>query len=359
MTWLHFDIHGRAGIRVAADAPTARQLRTMLQCFATGDEVPDDIVVTRHGPPRPEAAWLEHEFRYTDTAVAFRAERVEVERRPDGKWQISGPGELLTTLVPIIDRCLVTRGVAMIHAATVAYRDVGIALPAAGGTGKTSVIAKLIRRPDFAFMGDDWAFLDDNGNLLGFEKPMFIKPHHRPIYPHLFTGARKPLVPKLLSRPIARLTTLLHPYVVRYPLLADLSRRWSPEHRIVSPRAALPQARFAGSAPLALAVFVERYDGARTRLVPTDVDWMVDRMIGNFHIEMAGFSQHLVTALGAASVVPLTQHFREKADVLHKALAGTPCYVLKVPTVYDADTASDDIVDAIDDLLSDMADGAA
>src|ERR671930_2176256 len=167
MTWLHFDIHGRAGIRVAADAPTARQLRTMLQCFATGDEVPDDIVVTRHGPPRPEAAWLEHEFRYTDTAVAFRAERVEVERRPDGKWQISGPGELLTTLVPIIDRCLVTRGVAMIHAATVAYRDVGIALPAAGGTGKTSVIAKLIRRPDFAFMGDDWAFLDDNGNLLG------------------------------------------------------------------------------------------------------------------------------------------------------------------------------------------------
>ena len=350
-SWLNFDVHGRLGVRVARSAPTARQLQTMLGCFGTRDEVPPDIVVTRGSRPHPEAAWLEHEFSYTEHALALPGERVEVERVPDGRWRISGPGELLTSLVPILDRCLVDRGVAMIHAATVAYRGSGIALPAAGGTGKTSVIAKLTRRPDFAFMGDDWAFLDDDGNLLGFEKPMFIKPHHRPIYPHLFNGARKPLVPKTLSRPIGRLTTLVHPYVVRYPWLADVSRRWSPEHRIVSPRRALPQAQFAASARLAAAVYLERYDGARTRLLERDSGWMVDRMIGNFHIEMAGFSQRLVTALGAASLAPLPQHFQDKANVLEKALAGTPCYVLRVPTVYDADTASNDIVSVLDDLL--------
>jgi hypothetical protein len=349
--WLNFDVHGRVGIRVAADAPTARQLRTMLACFATDDAVADDIVVTANPTPLPEAAWLEHEFCYTDQAVRFPADRVELQHYPDGQWRISGRGELLTSLVPILDQALIDRGVAMIHAATVAYRGHGIALPAAGGTGKTSVIAKLTRRPEFAFMGDDWAFLDDDGNLLGFEKPMFIKPHHRPIYPHLFAGARKPLVPKLLSRSIGKLTTLVHPFVVRYPALADVSRRWSPEHRIVSPRKALPHANFSAAAPLAAAVYVERYDGARTRLFERDSGWMVDRMIGNFHIEMAGFSQHLVTSLGAASVMPLTRHFRDKADVLAKATASTPCYVLKVPTVYDADTASNDIVAVLDRLL--------
>ena len=106
----------------------------------------------------------------------------------------------------------------MIHAATVAYRGQAIALPAAGGTGKTSTMAKLMRREGWTFMGDDWAFLSDDAQLLGYEKPMFIKPHHRPIYPHLFEGARKPLVPVRLSRGVGRVTTVVHP--LRDPLPA-------------------------------------------------------------------------------------------------------------------------------------------
>jgi hypothetical protein len=352
--WLHFDVHGRVGIRVEADAPTARQLSTMLACFRAGHEVPADIVVTRAAQTLPEAAWLENDFCYTDTALSFPDERLQVERAGAG-WQVRGPGELLTSIVPVLDRCMVERDAAMIHAATVAYRGIGVALPAAGGTGKTSVIAKLMRRDGFAFMGDDWAFLDTAGSLLGFEKPMFIKPHHRPIYPHLFSGVRKPLVPKALSRPIGKLTTLVHPFVIRYPWLADLSRRWSPEHRIVSPRRALPTAEFAQAVPLGVAVYVERYDGARTRLSEVSTAWMVDRMLGNFHIEMAGFSQRLVTALGAASVLPMALHFAEKAAVVRKALEDKPCFLLRVPRVFDADTASDDIVTVLEELLGDLA----
>lgn len=348
--WFSFDVHGRVGIRVEADAPTARQLNTMLHCFSSDHDVPGDIVVGRSLAALPEAGWLEHDFSYTPDAISFPDERLQVERGQSG-WRIRGAGELLTTLVPVLDRCMVERGVAMIHAATVSHQGMGIALPAAGGTGKTSVIAKLMRRGDFAFMGDDWAFLDDEGTLLGFEKPMFIKPHHRPIYPHLFSGVRKPLVPKMLSRPIGRLTTRVHPFVIRYPWLADLSRRWSPEHRIVSPRRALPTAEFASSAPLGACVYVERYDGARTRLAECDTKWMVGRLLGNFHVEMAGFSQRLVTALGASSVVPLHRHFEEKAAVLARSLDGLPCFLLKVPRVFDADTASDDIVAELEGLL--------
>jgi hypothetical protein len=352
--WLNFDIHGRVGVRVEATAPTARQLKTMLGCFATDQDVPDDIVVTATRTVMPEAGWLEHDFSYTDNAVSFPAERVQVIRNPNS-WGINGPGELLTSLVPVLDRCLTERGVGMIHAATVSWRGLGVALPAGGGTGKTSVIAKLMQRGDFAFMGDDWAFLTADGDLLGFEKPMFIKPHHRPIYPHLFAGRRKPLVPKMLSRPIGKITTQVHPHVVKYPWLADAARRWSPEHKMVSPRRALPTAEFASSVPLTAVVYVERFDGARTRLVECDTSWMVDRLLGNFHIEMHSFSQQLVAALGASSVLPLTRYFEEKARVLTKAVDVNPCYLLRVPRAYDADTASDDIVAELEDLLPAVA----
>jgi len=356
--WLNFDIHGRIGIRVARHSPAAPQLQTMLACFATDSEVPDDIVLTEEFEPMVDAAVLEDELSYTENSVWFRRDRVQIVC-DETQYRIHGAGELLTSLVPVLDRAMVTRGAAMIHAATVAYQGRAIALPAAGGTGKTSTVAKLLRRDGFTLMGDDWAFLTDDQTMLGYDKPMFIKPHHKAIYPHLFEGTRKPLVPVALSRPVGRITTMVHPVVIRYPRLADFSRRWSPEHRMVRATDAFPGREVTKAAPLAAAVYIERFEGARSRLVERDRDWMVDRMLGNFHIEMAGFSQHVVTGLAATSVVPWNRHFEEKADVLRKSLDGLPCHLLQVPSVYTPDEASDDIVSFLAGLLREVADQEA
>ena len=70
--------------------------------------------------------------------------------------------------------------------------------------------------------------------------------------------------------------------VTQYPRLAALSRRWSPEHMMVSPQVALPNATISTAAPLAAAVFVERYDGAGASLEEKDTSWMVSRLVGNF-----------------------------------------------------------------------------
>ena len=302
-----------------------------------------------------DAGLLEHELAYTENSVRFQADRVQVVRDAE-QWRIHGPGELLTSVVPILDAAMVGRGAGMIHAATMAYRGHAIALPAAGGTGKTSTVAKLMRRDGWSFMGDDWAFLTEDATLLGYAKPMFIKPHHRAIYPHLFEGARKPLVPSRLSGTVGRLTTVVHPYVIRYPRLADFSRRWSPEHRMVTPGTAFPGREVTTSAPLAAAIYVERFEGARSRILERTNEWMVDRMLGNFHIEMAGFSQRVVTGLAATSVVPWREHFAAKGLVLSKALDGRPCHLLQVPAAYTADEASDDIVRYLEELLPSVLD---
>jgi hypothetical protein len=348
--WLHFDLHGRLGVRVQESSPAAAQLRTMLACFATRRTVPDDIVVSEQCEEVGPTSDLENEMRYTDHSVEMLQENVQLVR--DGSsYRVHGSGELLTALVPVLDRAMVERGAAMIHAATVGYRGYGVALPAAGGTGKTSTVAKLMRRPDYSFMGDDWAFLSEDKQLLGYEKPMFIKPHHRPIYPHLFQGVRKPMVPVALTRPVGRLTTAVHPLIIRYPRWADLARRWSPEHRMVAADRALPGVPVTTSAPLLVSVYVERFGGDDVQLSEVSTEWMVDRMLGNFHVEMAGFSQRLVTALAAASMLSWRSLVDDKADLLTKALSGTPCYLLQVPRDHAPDDASDEVVEVLDDLL--------
>jgi hypothetical protein len=351
LDWLNFDIHGVLGLRVHASAPTAMRLKAMMGAFAVDREVPADIVVTEDHELMLDTAVLEDDLAYTAAAVHFKRQDVQVVKEGT-QYRLNGPGELLTTVLPILDVAMVSRGVAMIHAATVGYRGRAIALPAAGGTGKTSTIAKLMKRPGFSFMGDDWGFVTEDGRLLNYEKPMLIKPHHRPIYPHLFHGSRKPLVPVKLSKPLGRLSSVVHPHIVKHPKLADLSRRMSPEHRIVTARQALPGVSVTRDAPLLTSVFVERFAGARVRVAERDTEWMVQRMLGNFNIEMPTFSREVMAGLAATSHLSLGDFFARKTQVLTGALADTPSFVLQVPSVYSPDIASDDIVGVVEDLIN-------
>jgi hypothetical protein len=260
---------------------------------------------------------------------------------------------MLTTVLPLVDRVATTRGAAMIHAAYVDYQGHGVCMPAWGGVGKTSTVAKLLKLADVNFMGDDWGFLSDDGRLLGYAKPMFIKPHHRPIYPHLFAEKRKPLVPSQLSRPIARLTTVVHPLVTQYPRLAGMTRKWSPEHMMHTPQEAFPDARVSTNVRLDILMFVERFNASHVSLRHTDEAWMVSRLIGNFHTEMSLHSREVVVALGATGLVPIEQFFADKREVLSRAVAGKPTYLLRVPASYPADQASDVIVEHLQKAMAD------
>ena len=78
---------------------------------------------------------------------------------------------------------------------------------------------------------------------------------------------------------------------------------------------------------------------------------MVDRVIGNFHLEMPGFSQALVTAMAATSMTTWRDLVAGKSDVLAKGLDGLPCYLLQVPSRLSADQASDEVVTVLDELV--------
>lgn len=350
-TWL--DIHGYATIAVESGAPAERQLREMLKPFVTavptGDAVPD-IVVGADARPLHDASHGEHAFRFTDDAVNILKDRVQVVRTDSG-FEVRGKGELLTSVLPLVERVVVPRGAAMIHAATVAIGDRGVFLPAWGGVGKTSTVAKLTKLPEGRFMGDDWGFVTKDQRLLGYAKPMFFKPHHRELYPHVFGARKKPLAPSSMTDAVGKLATAVHPVIIRYPKVADVTRKWSPEHLMAHPDQVFPADKIAHDVPLALTCFVERYDGTGAELVERDVDWMVRRTIGNFHSELPGTSKDLVVAMAAVGMVGLEDYFSEKAEVMRAALSGAPSYSFRVPADWPAPKASDVIAQQVLDLL--------
>jgi hypothetical protein len=350
-SFVNFNFHGLATMQVEASSPTADLLHDIFFPFLTDQPVDyPDIVVSGSMQPITAPSFGETEYEYTENSLFIHDTDVQILKE-ENRYYVNGTRELLVSVLPILDRVMVTHGAAMIHAATIEYRGQAINLPAWGGTGKTSTIAKLLRRDGYAFMGDDWGWLTQDGRLLAFAKPMFIKPHHKPIYPHLFDGARKPLVPVRFSRPLGKLTTRVHPVITKYPRLARATRKFSPEHKMVRPEAAFPEARFSNAAPLVLSVFVERFGGNEVELSEKDRDWMVSRMVGNFHAEITQHSQQVIAALSASSLLPIETYFGEKAAVLEQALGDTPNFLLRVPQSFSPDQASDAIVAELESVM--------
>ncbi len=353
--WIKFNLHNRLWMRIDENTPTAALFVDMFRPFITDDTTDRfDLTITDQIEPLERGAYGEvhgqTNFMYTEEGLHLEETDAQIMVDGDG-YRLHGKQELLVVALPLIDRIMARRNAAMIHALTVDYRGQGLAMPAWGGVGKTSTMAKLLKLEGVGFMGDDWAFLSSEQHLLGYAKPMFIKPYHAPIYPHLFEKRHKPLVPTQLSKRIARLTTRIHPIVTKYPRLASMARRYSPEHMMVTPQMAFPNAKISTDVPLALAVFVERYDGTVPMLYEKPKDWMIARLVGNFHAEVTRHSKMVIAALGAAGLDPLEEVFGQKADVLNQALNGKPTYLFQVPKAFSADQASDVIVQKLQELM--------
>jgi hypothetical protein len=309
----------------------------------------DLLVSGRLGPWQGETLGETDEgsvFHHTRDGLCLTSPCVQVARRGGG-FRLSGTVELLEYALPLLDRILVTRGAAMVHAMTVDYRGHGLCIAAPSGGGKTSTMAKLARLGGFSFMGDDWAFLSRPGLVLGCPRPMFIRPHHRSMYPHLFEGLRKPLVPVRFEASLLRLTRLARPFVVRHPVLARVMRRWSPEHRMVAPLAALPGVRMVASAPLAACLFVERSEGAcaSAELVEEDLDAMAARIVRAFHTGSPEAFRAMLAALDASGMAGLERSAAEKTAVIRDVLDAKPAFLLRVPRALPADRTADVIVE--------------
>jgi hypothetical protein len=352
--WLYLDVHGRVGIRLLADAPGTPQLLDMFAPFRAEQLARFDLTVDHRMTALEGMVDADGEHRYRSDAIEV-PRRLQVIADGDG-FRLAGSGELLAPVLALVDALMARRGAAMVHGATVARDGRGVCLAAAGGAGKTSATIGLVRGYGYAFMGDDWTFISEEGQILGYAKPLFVRPHHRALFPQLFAEKRKPLAPARFAHLLGRLATAVHPLISRYPALAGVARGLWPEHLMVPAPVALPRVPIASTATLAAAVFLERGAGDELVLAPRDPAWMASRLVGDFVAELPRPARELQVRLGASGLLAFDAMIAEKARILRSALAGRPCFLLTVPERLPAAQAATAIAERIDRVLSASAD---
>ena len=143
--WIEINIHDYAAIRLAENAPTASLFTDMFEPFIAKGLPRYDLTITGEFEPLAGGAFGEAhgetEFHYTATGLNLDVAKVQIVRSENG-FHLNGKSELLVWALPLIDQIMVAKGAAMIHALTVEYRGHGLCMPAWGGTGKTSTMAK-------------------------------------------------------------------------------------------------------------------------------------------------------------------------------------------------------------------------
>jgi GT2 family glycosyltransferase len=347
--WLLLDVHGRVGIRVRKDAPGAPQLADMFAPFRADRLEHCELTVAGALERLDGMVAADDDHRYRPDAVELPG-RLQVIADDHG-FRLAGSGELLAPVLALLDALIVRRQAAMVHAAAVARDGYGVCLAAAGGAGKTSAAIGLVRGHGFAFMGDDWTFISEDGRILGYAKPLFVRPHHRPLFPQLFAEKHKPLAPARAVRPLGRIATAAHPAISRNPTLARIARSWWPEHMIVPPQIALPGIPIARTAPIAATVFVERAADTQLALERRDPGWMATRLIGDFAAELPRGARDLQALLGASGLLAFDALIADKTRILRRALEGRPCFLLRVPERLRAEEAAAAIAERVDGLV--------
>ena len=275
----------------------------------------------------------------------------------DGGFGLAGDGELLVPALTLLDLATARRGAAMVHGAAVCRDGRGVCIAGAGGAGKTSAALSLALGRGDGFMADDWCFLADDGRLLGYAKPLFLRAHHDAVAGEAARGGgvgrvrRVGLAPSALAGALGTVATAVHPMLSRRPAVARAARRVWPEYRIVPARDALAGARIVETAPLAAVLLVERADCPAPVLEAQSADWMADRLAGGFHAALPRGARDLSTAMAAGGLLSLEAAHSAKAAVLRAALDGRTALRLRLPLALRAPEAAAAIAVGVDRAL--------
>lgn len=179
--WFHYDIQGLARVSSRIALPE-------LASFNTAQPVEPDIVIARRfglgGLPRlrvsigSESGVIRYREQLGAAGVAFD---VHLDRQIliEPNWLLAWSHHVLYTNVvePLLRFLLVSRGVVLLHCASVDTERGALLMSAQTDTGKTSTLLRLLMHRSWGFMGDDMAIVRPDGQVLAYPKPMTLSLH--------------------------------------------------------------------------------------------------------------------------------------------------------------------------------------
>ncbi len=354
-----YDIHGLCTITVASDVPARSVLEETFRHFAVEgaggpgggrrlrivasvDEVVAGEVARRGGARGPGYVSGGSWFVLDDRSLAARS---------DGEDLIAGSdGNIDRAVLFLLDWLLLDASVCLVHTAIASVNGHGVLISGWGGVGKTATLARLCRADGGAFIADDMGFISEAGRCLSLPKPMYVYPYHRDLFPELFAGRHKPLVPPAATRQVERIRRRVRPLFELDPRLENWARRHTPEHMKTDPTDALPGVPVEESAPVDLVIRLERTSPSGTEIGVEVVEpsEAVNGLVHEFVHEVAdipGFRPAF--AATSAGIRPLSTWLNLREEILNRAVDGSTCVRVSVPEGVDGTATAEAVAQIV------------
>ncbi|MGC9521715.1 MAG: hypothetical protein ACP5HG_07515 [Anaerolineae bacterium] len=99
----------------------------------------------------------------------------------------------------LLQSLLLLQSKSFVHAAGISIEDRGLLLPAFGGVGKTSFIARVSRVPGVRVFGDDMVIVTQHGTMEPYLRPFALYEYHRELFPDFYARNQLRYKPLTLS----------------------------------------------------------------------------------------------------------------------------------------------------------------
>ena len=252
----------------------------------------------------------------------------------------------------ILQMMLVEHGISMIHASAF-QKDLGgiVVMPAFAEAGKTSLLGVLAKTDQYRFLGDDVVLLSKEGECLAYPRSIVLQKYHQKIFSNLFSElnishARDSIVKstkKFIKEniPFKGLIKSLFPGKINTNML-----------NYDNHLATVPLENFVGEnnidskGKIEKIIFLQRYNGKDIKSNLIDTDNMSVRLLSIMHLEWLNYLVIPLTYAGFGKF-NIASYYSKVNDIIEKAIAGKPCYILYIPQTLDAV----DVADYVESLV--------
>lgn len=85
----------------------------------------------------------------------------------------------------LLQLLLIEQDISLLHCGAFQFQNKGILLPAFGGAGKTSIIARLRKHDSFKLLGDDFVAISEKGEIHSYHADLSVYDYHLDLFPEL------------------------------------------------------------------------------------------------------------------------------------------------------------------------------
>lgn len=235
---------------------------------------------------------------------------------------------------------LLSENHSLIHAAALCRDGQAILIPGMSGSGKTPLVAELVRSEGWKLLGDDLLIINPQGEVLSFLKDFVIYAYHKAIFPDLFAHGDGPVAPLSWNSFLRDLVPVVKPMLRTVPSLLAFSRKHNPQSKKISPYRLFAADQLANRAAISEVILLERGESDQETIAETAVQMIASRAVAITLMEVLTHHCWTVLAVCGSAFIDYQLLFVQMYEIFYEAFDQAGTYTMNLPAGLQIDQIS-------------------